>query len=114
MKFDSIKLGGAENLKLGQSVINVGGVNETSVQVGRISRIISEKNTDGEGQHITAIETSISSGTLGSLMVDYNGILRGFNNNLSTAIQSKQFTPATRLTPEVKIVVESPTQNNNP
>lgn len=102
--------------KLGQSIINVGGSTETSVQTGRVAKIIT-KDVDDKIETI-GFEASIISSTLGSLIINYSGELLGYNAQTGSALANKQFTLAEHLIPiEPEVLgeqTEEPPTNNNP
>ncbi len=112
-KFDIAEIISPKDLKLGQTIINIGGDKNMSVQVGRISSLPKLKDKD-EKEYISAIETDISSATLGSVIVDLSGMIVGFNSIVGDLKLNKSFTPAQNLIPIKKEVVETPPTNNNP
>jgi len=112
-KFSIAKVGNTGSLKLGQSIINIGGDKSTSIQVGRIASLAKVKDVDGK-ESIEAIETDISSATQGSLIVDFSGTIIGFNSNTGEARLNKSFIVAGDLIPKAKVVPETPPTNNNP
>jgi hypothetical protein len=102
--------------KLGQSIINVGGISDTYIQTGRVSKILTK--TDGEDEWDVGIEISLSSATLGSMTIDYSGRLLGYHSATGVGIVNKQFILAERLIPDDPEVAmeltEDPPSNNNP
>ncbi len=69
----SATLGTPASLKLGQTVVGVGGESRTSVSVGTISSLVS-----GEGDSIKAIEAETAGvSTLGSVLISSSGLALG-------------------------------------
>jgi len=103
----------SSDLRLGQSVINVGGEKDTSIQIGRIS--VLPKISDEEGNDvISGIETDIGSGTLGSLLIDFSGALIGYKAFVGEGKLAKTFVVTDDLAPIIKAESENPPTNNNP
>jgi hypothetical protein len=79
--FEAASLGSASNLKLGQTVIRIGGSGGDSVGVG----VIASLNTPEEGAAPTSIETSVESATPGSVLITIFGEVVGIMTSSSAA-----------------------------
>jgi len=112
-KFTVAEVGASNDVKLAQSIINIGGDKNTSIQVGRVSSIPKLKDEDGK-EYISSIETDIGSSTLGSVIIDFSGAIIGFNSIIGDAKLNKSFAIAENLIPVKKTVPEAPPTNNNP
>lgn len=82
---DSVTLGDNESLRLGQTVIGLGGRQSTTVSSGIISHIA----TTGEGD-VTSIRTNIFSDTIGMPIVNLFGEIVGF----AATSETNTFVPA--------------------
>jgi len=111
--FDAADLIASDKLKLGQSIINIGGDKDTSIQVGRIASLLKEK-TEDDVEYITSIITDISSATPGSVITNFSGAIVGYNAYVNDLKQQKSFITVGELVAKKAGESEEPPTNNNP
>ena len=87
--FSPAVLGSASDLKLGQSVIRIGGTGADTVGVGVIARL-SSSGTEGAG---STLEASVDAATSGSILMTLFGEIIGMTTAVSQTAGTAFYTP---------------------
>ena len=107
--FYPVSLGDAGKLKLGQSVIAIGGKQSNSVSVGRVSQVTSS-GADGS---VRLISTDISKNRslFGSSLVNLNGEVVGLEAPMEEGDSSLSYIPASTLKSSLELAIKVLSQN---
>jgi S1-C subfamily serine protease len=94
-EFSPVVIGNSDNLKLGQSVIGVSGVDQTSVAFGRVSGLKYSVATSTNPQRLETIQTDIilKDGAFGGPLINLSGQVVGLNIANISVTQNGNFIP---------------------
>lgn len=102
IKFHKADIAANSDLKLGQTVIYIGGESKSTVSTGIISGLGTKEdsNATSTGAIVTSIETNISSASLisGATLVNLSGEVIGVRVNFMNSSRTDLFVPAKAVT----------------
>ena len=101
-EFSPVSIGNSDSLQLGQSVIAISGIEQTSVATGRISALKRSPATSSETpSNLEIIQTDVvlKDSTFGGPLLNLSGQVIGLNTINSGVAQNGNFTPINTVVP---------------
>jgi hypothetical protein len=111
-EYSKVKLS-SENIKLGQTVIYIGGENRDIVATGIVSSLINKDSESATSTNkVESIETSISSNFIsGGLLLNLSGEIVGIKSNYMDTSKTTLFAPSTDILESLSALNDSTETN---